>query len=284
MTDELEGKTCLVTGASAGLGRATAGGLAKAGATVILVCRNQIRGAPAREEVVAESTNQSIELMIADLSSLSSVRQLATDFTAKHSKLDVLVNNAAIFTRRRVITPEGFESMFAANYLGSFLLTRLLLPSLQAAQPARIINVTAPSTTEPNFDDLQYERKFGAIGAFGASKAENLLFTYALARRLEGQRVTVNAYHPGIMRTNLMNDAPAAMRILTGLMKLFVGKPPEHAAEGLVQLASESQFDSFNGKLIHDGKAIKAPFAEDTDTQERLWQISSRLVGLTDHL
>src|SRR2546426_10012925 len=125
--------------------------------------------------------------MLADLSLLASVRGLAAEFVAKYSKLDVLINTAAVVMSSRRVTPEGFEQMFATNYLGPFLLTRLLIPYLEAARPSRIINVTAPSTTRPNLNDLQGERKFSSLGAFGASKAADLPFTYALARRLGGE-------------------------------------------------------------------------------------------------
>jgi len=278
--ESMGGKVCLVTGASSGIGKATAIAMAESGATVIMACRDEARGKASRAHVVSESGNQSVELMLADLSSLASVRGLAAEFDAKHPKLDVLVNNAAIFTSKRSITADGLELMFATNYLGPFLLTRLLIPRLEAARPSRIINVSAPSSMKPDFDDLQGERKFGAISAFGASKAEDLLFTYALARRLESGGVTVNAYHPGIVRTRLVRRAPAAVRIITSILNVFVGVSPRRASQGLVQLASSPQFDSTNGKLVHNGKTMDAPFSDDIDAQDRLWKISSKIAGL----
>jgi len=235
-------------------------------------------------EIVNQTKNQSVELMVADLSSLSSVRKLASDFGAKHSSLEVLVNNAGVFKSGRLTTPDGFELMFATNYLGPFLLTRLLIPSLEAASPARIVNVTAPSTTRPNPDDLQGERKFSTLGAFGASKAADLLFTYALARKLAGRGITVNAYHPGLVKTSLNRGAPGAIRALSGLVNLFVGRTPEKASEGLVQLATSNDFAATNGQLVHDGKVISAPFIEDKDLQETLWTKTCALVGLSETL
>jgi len=274
--------TCVVTGANAGLGRATSSRLAEKGTQVVMVCRDAARGKAARDEIVSKTKNDSIELMVADMSSLASVRKLAEELTVSHSSLDVLINNAAVFLRDRIVTKEGFEQMFATNYLGPFLLTRLLVPNLERGKPSRIINVTAPSTTRPNLDDLQGERKFSALNSFGASKSADLLFTYALARRLEGRGVTVNSFHPGIMKTGLNRTAPAPVRLISGTMNLFVGRPPALAAEGLVQLAMSEEFADINGQLIHGGKTMAAPFIEDIDLQERLWRASCSLVGVEE--
>ena len=280
----MKGKVCLVTGASSGIGKATATAMAKVGANVIMVSRDESRGEAARTQVASESGDQPVDLMTADLSSLASVRGLATEFNAKYTKLDVLVNDAAIFTSKRAITRDGFELMFATNYLGPFLLTRLLIPRLEAAKPSRIINVSAPSSVTPDFDDLQGERKFGAIGAFGASKAEDLLFTYSLARRLEGRGVTVNAYHPGIVRTNLVRGAPIAVRVITSILNVFVGVSPTRASKGLVELASSAQFQNTTGTLVHNGKTMDAPFSADVETQDRLWQTSCELAGVPEEV
>jgi NAD(P)-dependent dehydrogenase (short-subunit alcohol dehydrogenase family) len=256
--------------------------MAKAGATVIMVARDETRGKAARDQVVSESGNQSVTLMLGDMSSLASVRRLETGLSANYLKLDVLVNNAATFTSKRAVTPDGFELMFATNYLGPFLLTRLLIPKLQAARPARVINVTAPSTVMPEFDDLQGEGKFSSIGAFGASKAADLLFTYALARRLQGRGVTVNAYHPGIVKTNLVRGAPGAVRFITRILNVLMGVSPKRASMGLVDLASSGEFANTNGALIRNGKPMNAPFSDDVATQDRLWQVSCKLAGLTE--
>ncbi|HVC26688.1 MAG TPA: SDR family NAD(P)-dependent oxidoreductase [Nitrososphaerales archaeon] len=278
----MKGKVCLVTGASSGIGRATAIALSEIGAVVVLVCRDEARGRAARARVVTEGGNGSAELMTADLSSPASVRALAAEFGAKYPRLDLLVNDAAVFLSKRRLTPDGLELMFATNYLCPFLLTRLLLPKLEAARPSRVINVSAPSSIMPDFDDLQGERAFGAIGAFGASKAAELLFTYALARRLEGRGVTVNAYHPGIVRTKLVRGAPAAVRAITSVLNVFMGVSPKRASRGLVHLASSAEFESTTGALIHDGKAMRAPFSGDIEAQDRLWRLSCGLTGLPE--
>ncbi len=275
-------KVCLVTGASSGVGRATAARLAGTGAGVVVVCRDRTRGEQARKEIISQTQNQSVDLMIADLSSLASVRSLVANFEARYSRLDVLINDAAIYSSTREVTPDGFELMFATNYLGPFLLTRLLIPRLVAAAPSRVISVTAPSTTRPNLNDLQGERKFGALSAFGASKAADLLFTYALSRRLERVGVMANAYHPGIVRTGLMSRASVPVRLVSSVMNLFVGVTPERASKGLVELATSDRFTKLTGQLVHNGKTIAAPFVEDVDFQDHLWKTSCGLVGLPE--
>jgi NAD(P)-dependent dehydrogenase (short-subunit alcohol dehydrogenase family) len=220
--------------------------------------------------------------MTADLSSMASVRGLAAAITAKYPRLDVLVNDAAVFVSKRIVTPDGLELMFATNYLGPFLLTRLLLPALEGARPARVINVSAPSSMMPVFEDLQWERSFTPIGAYAASKASDLLFTYALARRLEGRGVTVNAYHPGIVRTRLMRGAPKSVRAVGVVVKVFMGESARRACVGIVELASSPQFESTTGALIRNGKHMRAPFGSDVESQDRLWQVSCKLAGLPE--
>ncbi len=276
--DNLRDKTCMVTGASAGIGKATAMGLAKLGATVVIVCRDQARGEAASAEIRTASGNPAIELMIADLSALTSIRNLTAEFKRKRPKLDVLVNNAAIFRRTRTITPDGFESMFATNHLAPFLLTNLLLASLQASGAARVLNMTAPSTVKVDFGNLQGERRFSALSAFGASKMGNLLFTFELARRLEGTGVTVNAVHPGLVKSNLMREAPALMRWLTNLMSAA----PDRAVEPIVTLAYAPEYAGQTGRFYHKGQAITAAaYAYDLNIQRQLWEVSAQLTGLS---
>lgn len=274
----------MVTGSSSGIGRATASALSQTGAVVVMVARDEARGEAARAKVVSDSGNQSADLMTADLSSPASVRELAAGFSAKYPKLDLLINDAAVFVSKRIVTPDGLELMFATNFLGPFLLTRLLVPRLEAASPSRVINVSAPSSMMPDLDDLQCEHAFGAIRAFGASKAAELLFTYALARRLQGKGVTVNAYHPGIVRTKLVRRAPAAVRVITAVLNVFMGVSPKRASLGLVHLATSAEFQNETGALVHDGKAMKAPFSDDVEAQERLWRASCKLVGLPEEV
>jgi NAD(P)-dependent dehydrogenase (short-subunit alcohol dehydrogenase family) len=166
--ETLSARVCIVTGVTGGLGKAISLEMAKLGGSMVLACRNQVSGEAVQSEIEAATGNNAIELMVVDLSVQQSVREMAVRFKEKHNRLDVLVNNAAVFKNKRVVTPDGLETMFATNHLGPFLLTNLLLDELKAADGARVINVTAPSTTKLNFQDLQGEQKFNALTAFGA--------------------------------------------------------------------------------------------------------------------
>lgn len=273
-----EGKTILITGATSGIGRAAALGLGARGASLVLLARDQVRG-----EQVAELARQAgaarAEVVLCDLSLMSSVRNAVAELRNRYDRLGVLVNSAAVFLSSRSVTMEGHELMVATNYLGPFLLTNLLLGALIAGAPSRVINLTAPSTTAPDPDDLDSERGFNAVMAFGRTKAANLMFTYTLARRHEAQGIRVCAYHPGVTRTGLMKNAPGMMRAL-GAMLSFTARTPERAAEGLIDLALSLAFEGVTGQLLHDGKPIKAPFVDDLQTQERLWRVSERLTGI----
>lgn len=280
MKGDLRGRICLATGANSGIGKATAVGLAKMGATVVMVCRDRARGEKARAQIVAASGNESVELMLADLSSQASIRRLAEEFAVKHEALNALVNCAAIWKSSRATTADGLEAMFATNHLGYFLLTSLLLDALKRGTPSCVVNVTAPSTVKLDFQDLQGERRFSAVRAFGASKAANLLFTFALARRLEsdGSGVVANAYHPGVARSNLMREAPVPMRLFGRVLGLFAATP-ERAADGLVKLVAKNA-SGVNGKFFHGERVIDAPaYTLDKEAQERLWSESARLIG-----
>jgi len=273
-----EAPTILVTGATSGIGKATALGLAGHGVKLVLPVRDRARG-----EKVAELARRagaaSAEVIDCDLSLMSSVRAAAAEFKRHHPCLDVLINDAAVFLGHRDVTAEGHERMIATNYLGPFLLTSLLLDELVAAAPSRVINVTAPATTAPDVDDLDGERRFKPVTAFGRSTAAKLLFTYALARRVESAGVSVFACHPGVTRTPLMRDAPAAMRLFGAALSV-TARTPERAAEGLIDLALSPGLEGLSGHLVHDGKAIKSPFIDERDAQERLWLASEKLTGI----
>lgn len=278
---EVKDKFVFITGSTSGIGKAAALLFAKAGATVIIIGRNKASVQETASEIKRQTGNKRVEGFVADLSSQDSIRNLAQDFKAKHKKLEILIHCAALFTSKRTTTDDGLETMFATNYLAPFLLTHLLLDLLKASNNARIILVTAPSTIKPNLTDLQSKNKFSAINTFGTTKAEELLFTYELAKKLNGSGITVNAYHPGIVKeTNLMRQAPLLIKIISGVMNFIIGITPEQAAQGLVELALSSKFDKVSGRLIHKGKPMKAPFQNDKDTQEKLWESSVRLAGL----
>jgi NAD(P)-dependent dehydrogenase (short-subunit alcohol dehydrogenase family) len=273
----MNGKICMVTGANAGLGKAIAAGLAQLGAHVVLACRDEARGTAAVAEIQAATGNPNVELMQVDLASFDSVRGLAATFKQKYARLNVLVHNAAVFKSQRTITPDGMELMFATNHLGPFLLTNLLLDALKSGALARVITIAAPSTTRLRFDDLQNEILFSAVEAFGATKMWNLLFTFELARRLDGRGVTANVVHPGLVRTNLMHEAP---RVVQWLFHLFAA-PPERAAQTPLYLASSRDVAGVTGQFFKNKHPIRpSRYASDRRAQQELWDISMRLAQL----
>lgn len=274
MTDEV----AIVTGGTGALGEATAAGLARIGWSVVLGCRDETRGDQARSRISGGAPDADVVVLPIDLSSPGSIRAMAASFTDRYHRLDALVHTAAVFSSSRKVTQEGWELMFATNHLGPFLLTRLLLETQRETRPQRILVVTAPSTTEVDFEDPQGERRFRALWAFGASKTCNLLFTYALASRLKGTSTTANAFHPGLVRSGLMKEAPALMRLMTNI----VSKPPDGAATSLAALAASSQYATVTGKFFKGEEVIQSSaYSLDAANQERLWALSSRLVGLT---
>lgn len=273
-------KICMVTGSNAGIGKATALELAKRGATVIMVCRSQERGAAAQQEIKAQSGNAKVDLLVADLSSQAAIRQLVQEFESRYDRLHVLINNAAVALKRRELSKDGIEMMFAVNHLSYFLLTNLLLDTLKASAPARIINVASNAHRfgRLDFDDLQGEKRYHMFRAYALSKLENLYFTYALAKRIEGTGVTVNALHPGVIRTELNRDLP---QFLKWLFDRFM-KPAEKGAETPVYLADSPEVEGVNGKYWDECKAIpSAPRSYDKEAAETLWQLSAKLTGLT---
>jgi NAD(P)-dependent dehydrogenase (short-subunit alcohol dehydrogenase family) len=269
----------MVTDATSGLGKAIVLGLAKTGATVIMVARDDTHSAQLEREISQAVQNPNVDLQLSDLSILSSVRNLAVILNNKYDKIDVLINNAGSYKRRRALTVDGYEEMFATNHLGPYLLTRLLLDRLLASGPARIINVTAPSTSQLNFDDLQSERHFNSQNAFGATGMANLLFTLELARRLENTGIRVNAFHPGLVRSSLLKEAFAPVRFLAWLFS----SSPGRAADEVVRMATAPEFENTHGKFLRRGKEVEPPaYALDPGVQQRLWEISEKLTDASE--
>ena len=274
---DMRGKICLVTGSSSGLGKATAMGLAQLGATVILGCRDKQRGEAALTEIRTASGNQLVEMMLIDLSLQHSVRSMVAGFEKRYDHLDVLINNAGIFKNRRVVTADGLETMFATNHLGPFLLTNLLLEKLKSSASARILSITAPSTTPLNFADLQGEKKFNAYTTFGASKMCNLLFTYELARRLGGTHITANAIHPGLVKSGIMKEAAPPIRWFTYL----ISTAPQKAAATPIYYASSPEVEGMTGMFFKGKQAIDSTqYSKNQEVQKRLWDVSVALTGL----
>src|SRR6266851_4746582 len=238
----MKDRVVLVTGANSGIGKAASLALAKMGATVVMVARNKERGEAARSEIIRESQNGSVDLLLADLSSLESVRQLATEFRKKYSELHVLINNAGLFNQRRHVTMDGYEDTFATNYLAPFLLTNLQLDLPKASAPSRIINVSSAGhyNGHINFDDLNLEKDYGGWKAYGQSKLALVLFTHELAKKLQGTGVTVNAVHPGTVATNIWSRPMGPLGFIMTVPKLFMTSPKK-GAETVVYLASSPE-------------------------------------------
>jgi len=276
----MDNKIFVVTGATSGIGKALIGDLAKTGQAIVMVARDADRGSAVLNAITSATQNPNLDLQLCDLSVLSSVRNLAQILNSKYQKINVLINNASVYKRKRVTTVEGFEEMFATNHLGPFLLTNLLLELLQAGVQengsAHVLNITAPSTVQLDFNDLQSEKKFNSLTAFGATKMANLLFTFALARRLENTGITVNAIHPGLARSSLMKESFPFLRLFTWL----ISSPPQKVTENIVQPATASAYEQMSGKFLHRGKEIEAPeYAYDHEAQQQLWDASERLTS-----
>jgi NAD(P)-dependent dehydrogenase (short-subunit alcohol dehydrogenase family) len=276
------GKVCLVTGATSGIGYETARGLAETGARVVLAGRDPEKGARVRQKIMESSGNAEVHYLNADLSSQDQVRRLAGDFMASYERLDVLVNNAGAAFLRRRLSADGIERTFALNHLSYFLLTCLLLETIKASTPARIVNVSSAShlSARIKFDDPGLERGYWVMGAYGQSKLGNLLFTYELARRLEGSGVTVNAMHPGWVRTNIGRDNGWLVRILMQLLQLGA-RSPAQGAQTILYLATSPEVEGVSGRYFIDERAVKSsPASYDREFARRLWDISARMTAL----
>ena len=277
----MHGKTCVTTGANTGIGKAAAQQLAALGAHVVMVCRNRERGERARADISAAAQESgrggSTELLIADLSSQSDVRAVAHDILVAHPKIDVLVNNAGIALARRELTVDGIERTFAVNYLAYFMLANLLLPALRAAGRARIINVASGAHASGRFDldNLQGERQYRNYSMYAASKLQDVMFTYALARRLTGSGVTVNTLHPGVVATEIWRQVP----VLRTLSRWFM-LSPEKGARTTVYLAASPDVDGVTGEYFDKCQPARTTrISRDTALQEQLWSVSVALTG-----
>jgi NAD(P)-dependent dehydrogenase (short-subunit alcohol dehydrogenase family) len=277
----MQGKTCMITGASSGIGRATALALAGMGARMVLICRDRGRGEETTAEIVAKTGNSDVWLLLADLSSQAEVRRVAADFLASDRPLHVLINNAGVVNLQRTVTVDGIESTFAVNHLAYFLLTELLLDRLRRSAPARIVNVASDAHKfgALDFDDLGNERRYRAMRVYGQSKLANILFTNELAQRLEGSGVTANSLHPGAVATGLGKNNGAWARALIALLRPFF-RTPDNGAATSVYLASSPEVEGVSGKYFANCRQHRpSRAAQDPDAARRLWDISERLVG-----
>jgi retinol dehydrogenase 12 len=270
----LRGKTVVVTGASSGIGRAAAIELAQRGANVVPVGRDAKRTRAVAQKVGAEPIQ-------ADFSSLEEVRRVAQLLLDRHDRIDVLVNNAGLVAGHRTLTADGLELTMAVNHFAPFLLTNLLLDRLKASAPARVVTTASDAHRGGLIDvtDLNGEHKWSAWSAYGTSKLANILFTRALARRLEGTGVVANCLHPGVIRTGLARGAPLPIRLGWRAASVFFGSPRKGAAT-IVYLASAPEAADLTGGYFSDSRpATPSVQAQDDDLAEQLWDASARLTG-----
>jgi retinol dehydrogenase 14 len=281
-TGPLVGRTVLVTGATGGIGRATAMGLATMGANLAITGRDRGRTEGAAREIRAVSSGQ-VDLFVADLSSQSEVRQLADEVLQSYPRIDVLVNNVGGYWNTRHVTPDGLEHTFALNHLAPFLLTNLLLDRLKQSAPARVVTVAsnAHATGEIDFDDLQGEWSYSGSRAYNQSKLANILFTYELARRLQASAVTANALHPGVVNTSFGAEDPRGIqRLIIPFARPFLKTPAQGAATSM-HLASAPDLEQVTGGYFANSKPKRSSKRSyDEAAAARLWQVSTDLVGL----
>jgi len=284
VTGLMAGKTVLVTGGTGGIGKATAAGLAAVGARVGIVGRDLSRTRAAAAEIAATSGNPAVDAFGADMSAQAEVRRLAREVLDAYPRLDVLVNNVGGFWSTRRVTADGLEHTFAVNHLAGFLLTDLLLDRLKASAPARIVTVSsgAQANGRMHFDDLQGERGYSGQRAYNQSKLANVMFTYELARRLEGSGVTATVLHPGVVRTGFAAEDPSPLwKILLPLIRPLLKTPAKGAATS-IYLASSPEVGGVTGTYFVNSKPkTSSKSSYDQAAAARLWRISVDLVGHT---
>ena len=281
---DLSGRTLLVTGATSGIGRIAALELARAGGSVVLVARSRERGEAAVDQIVRETGNRAIDLMIADLSSLEQVRQLVHDYVASGRPLHVLLNNAGAIFISRGVTSEGFERTFALNHLAYFLLTNLLRGRLEESGEARVVCVASDAARfaggRLDFEDLQFENGYSPMRAYGASKLANILFTRELARRLQGKGVTANALHPGMVSSGFGKNNGWLGKLAMTLVTPFA-RSPAKGAETAIHLCGSPEVAGATGQYFFDRKPKEPPeAARNAQDARRLWEVSEQMTGL----
>ena len=279
----MTGKTVLITGATGGIGRAAAVALSSMGARIGITGRDRVRAEYAAATIARQSGNSAVDVFVADMSSQAEVRRLADEVLAAYPRLDVLLNNVGGFWAHRHATADGLEHTFALNHLAPFLLTSLLLERLKTSAPARVVTVSsgAQSMGSIDFDDLMGDRKYSGQRAYNQSKLANVMFTYELAKRLEGTGVTATVLHPGITSTDFgREDQARGWGPLIAVMRRFM-KSPDQGAETSVYLASSLGAEGLTGRYFANRTPKKTHRASyDAAITARLWQVSADLVGL----
>ena len=278
----MQGKHVAITGPTAGIGRATALELARRGASLSLLCRDPAKGRALQAEIAGFAARP--ELVIMDMASLAGVRKAAEAILSQHRPLDVLLNNAGVVNSSRQVSADGFEETFAVNHLAPFLLTGLLLPTLQMADRARIVNVASDAHSFVRglgWDDMQAERSYKTFREYGRSKLANILFTRELARRLEGTAITANCLHPGAVATSLGTNNGPVGRIVMALLKPFI-RSPERGAETSIYLCASSEVaDTSGGYFVKCREQQPRPWALADSEAARRWDYSEKWTGFT---
>jgi NAD(P)-dependent dehydrogenase (short-subunit alcohol dehydrogenase family) len=281
----MQGKTVLITGATNGIGKAAALELAKQGANLVIVGRDRAKTEAVANDLRHASSNTNVDFLLADLSSQASVRKLSEDFKANYSRLDVLINNAGGIFDTRKTTVDGLEYTFAFNHLAYFLLTNLLLDVIKNSSPSRIINVssTAHFLASLDLDDLQSQKRYEGLTVYGMTKLANVMFTYELAKRLQGTGVSVNAVHPGRVNTAFAEGSQTLLiRLSMALSKQLLGISPEQGADTLVYLATSPEVAGVSGKYFVKRKPRRTNSRSyDDAANQRLWNESANLVKLS---
>ena len=279
MANSMNSKICLITGATSGIGKATARGLALQSATVIVVGRSKAKCLATVNSIVQQTGNASIDYLVADLASQQEIRRLAQEFLQRYPRLDVLVNNAGTNRLTRQLSPDGIELVFATNHLSYFLLTHLLLDVLRASAPARIVVVSSYYHRQARLDFKRLQAS--GLNAYPLSKLANLLFAYELARRLEGSGVTVNALNPGLVKSKIGLDMPGLASVIKRLMNRFSGISTEEGAKTSIYLATSPEVEGVSGQYFEKCLPIaSSPASYDQEAAERLWRISADLTGI----
>lgn len=284
-------KIHLITGANTGIGKAIATGLAKSGAHLILVCRDLQKGTAVQQELKKLSNSTKIDLFVADLSSQQDIRQLSENIHHHYSYINVLINNAGVSLKEKTLSVDGIEMNLATNHLGPFLLTHLLRDLLQAGSPSRVINISssAHQWAKIDLEDLQFQKRtYHAMQAYAQSKLFLTMMSYEFAKRLQG--VTVNALHPGVINTKLLDEI--ALNYLPDALRKIIEKPlirllqflfmtPEAAAKPVIDLATANEFANTTGKYFVKHQLVKSSKKSyDTQLAATIWKLSEAMAGL----
>lgn len=282
---DLSNKLCIVTGANSGIGKETARSFAADGAYVVMVCRNEQRAKTARQDIIKDTGNTGVEVIIADLAVQHDVRSAADQINQEFDQIDILVNNAGLIVNERQETIDGIEKTLAVNHLAPFLLTNLLWDGLQQSNDGRIINVSSEVHNMVadvfDLDNLQLTENYSAMNAYGISKLCNIMFTHELAKRTDNSAITTYSLHPGVVRTQLAEEAGWAMKLFYWIGKPFMRSPKSGAAT-TIYLAKSDEVTSMNGQYFKDERlAEPASIAYNDDITSQLWKISEELTGLS---